>query len=759
MIEWLENYGLPVRSVDDEIWVEVEVWEPFYAKLAGDAWRQNGENQMGLPLKRILWPARYCFKRTRSTPSGYGTEGDSAFIGDPVEVATHWYQMASSAHGGTDSKPTTELRAEQPKGPGASPPKPDFPEGMESLSRIAEYPDLQSASLVYPTPPDGPVIGLSHLNSSDAFGEDSDIGISQSQQEGRQRNGDQSSSKNRFDPDVTMDFGPSAGLVVGSGLYDTNDDDDLFGEMNGGGFESKGITDADFNFFDDPDFGGMEVNSPVGDFQETPIIAAEPEAPKLSATDHEIPESVPRIDIPPEHTDVPQADPGDTPAMPRQDVVLDGSMPPPTGNSQTISPPLSPVEIKKILFPSSEPSDRPGREGQKQNHYHYSPVAFDRNMSDWDQKYGSEGKFKFSTAAAAPVSSTSDIPTIGIPSGRRKVKSLADISSKVLNDDGTPSSGTKQCLLSDSSSSSGASSEGEMNSGDDSRSVGFSTLKRKRARSNSQSSAAPSFDKLSMDVDQEYSARKVENSTFLGNFLSIFSDWPLTGYFSASQNQTRPVLPRKEDQVQIAQLLADQVTQSSVNHNLDARTDIYDLENQAQSLGASLEEVALMGEAERLDLKEFSSLQDSGDPSLVADGSLHPQAAQQKEGGKGLISKISPPHLRVRRGKDYLEALPPVVSFWETFGIEPAHGPKDVSAYCIHPHNAAEPADTFLESFGLLYSSCNLGAHVRGARSNAFKMGLASWDGKSSGASGYSKTMQSLKSLCQELGKSVIRAP
>ena len=127
---------------------------------------------------------------------------------------------------------------------------------------------------------------------------------------------------------------------------------------------------------------------------------------------------------------------------------------------------------------------------------------------------------------------------------------------------------------------------------------------------------------------------------------------------------------------------------------------------------------------------------------------------QRKEAPKGSISKLSSPHLRIRRGRDYLEALPPTVSFWETFDLEPAHGSKDISAYCIHPQVAAEAADTFLERLSLLYSSCNLGSHVRGDRSMVFDHGLGSWDTESSGASGYFFSMQYLRTLCEELGMS-----
>lgn len=764
VLEWLQSFGLHASSIEEEAWVEVEVWEPYYAKFYGEKWRLNQEKQSAGPLKRFLWPASYCFRRTKSMPLRCDTRDAFPILGDPLEFAAEWYDMTSSLPADVDPKLHSDPQQEQLKSQGPSPSRSDFPDGIESLSRLAQYQDLQSASLVYPTPPDGPAtMAYNHLNSSATFGDDPGFGLSHLQKESAQEAGDQSSSKDPFDPDLTMDFGPSAGLVVGSGLYDTNEDDDLFGEMNERSFGNKGITDADFSFFDDPGFGGVKEDStPAGNIQATPQTTAEFEDPKVQRdVDSKLTESHSAIELPAEHGDVSQIDPGDTrPKFGEEAALVNDSITPHNGNSQTISPPLSPVEVKKILFPVPDQGDHPGMEGRKQNHY--SPVAFDRNIGDWDRKYGSEGKFWFSSStmdfAADPNDSTSGIPTVGIPSRGGKPKALADASAKPLNDYGTPSSGLKQCLRSSSVSSPDTSDDSDdMASEDGAQPAMFTTLKRKRARSSFES-LSPSSEEFAKDPDREVSTEGVDSSTLLGNFLSILSDWSMTGYFSAPQNQALPLLPRNGHQVQIAQLLVDQVAHSSLSHNIDSREAISDFENEAYPLRTSLKGVDIMGEAERLDLKSFVSLQDSGHLPIISDGAMSHQPAQQKKTETGVILKLCPPHLRIRRLKNYLEALPPVVSFWETFGLEPAHGPKDISAYCIHPQNAVESADAFLERIGLLYSNCNLGEHVRGDRSNTFERGLASWDTGPAEVSNYSAMVQSLKSFCEELGMSAISA-
>lgn len=756
VLEWLQRFGLWVTSAEEELWVEIDVWEPLHAKLAVQTWQPYKESQSAVPLKRILWPARYCFRRTNSTPLGYGP-GAFPIISDPVEFAAEWYGLASSIREEADSKflsvPQEEQITDQ-----VSPSRSDIPEGVESLSRTAQYPDLQTASLVYPTPPDGPVtMGYNNFTPSQTFGEDSDIGLAPLQRDRNQQNDDQ--SRNPFDRDVAMDFGPSAGLTVGSGLYDTNGEDDLFGEINEKDFGVKGITDADFSFFDDPGFGEMENGTPAGNAQETP--------PQTTIESNVGKDQIgPGFKLPQDHrADELSAEQGsasqpgftDSPAKWPPEATLPGSSTAPrTGDSQTISPPLSPVGVKKILFPLLDESHHLGKEDQRQAPY--TPVTFDRNMNDWDQKYGSDGKFWFSsaqpTSAANPVDSASDIPKIGMPSRSGKVKALANAPTNPLSDYGTPSNDLKQRFCSESASGSDMSDDTDDTvSEDGTHSAVPTTLKRKRTRSNSEISTALRSGIIPKEVDREVPT--ADNSTFLGNFLSFFSDWSMIGYFTILQNQALPVLPGREEQAQIAQLLVDQVTQSSLGHNLDGGKGNPNLDDNAFSLRASLGRLSIIGQSENLDMKGFVSLHDNV-PSNGFDAAMSRPAAQWQDPKKGLILKASPPHLRLRRGKDYLEALPSVVSFWETFGLEPIHGPKDISAYCIHPPNAAEPADAFLERFGLLYSNCNLGEHLRGGRSLAFERGLALWD--TAGLSSYSSIIQSLQSLCEKLGMLAIRA-
>ncbi|KGO42997.1 Mediator complex, subunit Med13 [Penicillium expansum] len=751
VVQWLRNFGLHVDTIDEEPWVEVEVWEPFFARLAGEAWRQSDDSQSALPLKRMLWPARFCFRRASS--SNISSEAQTSLLDEPLDFAERWSTMASSLkldHIAYTAQNTPITQDPQSKDHEMmSPPKAEPLESIESLSRIAQYPDLQSTNLVYPTPPDGAAaVGLNNPNPSEAFADDSDFGIPHAMQRSSRRNA----------PGSDISPVQNSGVGIGTGRYDASDEEDLFGEMNERDFGSKGITDADFSFFDDPDFDGMEGDSRVEDADEAheashPQSESEAEAMLDAEPSPNQPPGIPtHVEAHEVHASFIQSE---APRLSEEPVAPEEPVHSPMDRAgQTISPPLSPVEVKKILFPGPEADNHQNStDNRGQGHYH--PVAFPKLLGDWDQKYGAAGKFWFSSGGSLDtLNHTSDIPTIGIPH-RARSSANALGSSKEHNTTSLSLIQSENSLRSASVSSDSSDDSIEIISEHVPTPAAMPTmpsLKRKRASSESDIISVTSQEK-SLPGTETSPAYAAENSTFLGNFLANFSDWTLTGYFSTFPPQQHPVLFRREGQLEIAQLLVDQITQSSLKHPLDEKIGLFDLESESLSLQAL--DTTLLGETSKLDFKRYTSLHDE----FVAN---QPQQQPQqqppppKDSPKSFILKLSAPHIRVRRGKEYLEALPPAVSFWETFGLEPAHGPKNISAYCIHPQAASKAADVFLNRFGLLYQSCSLGTHARGDDSVAFEDGLKPWKSETSS---YESMMQVLKRTCEQLGSELSQSP
>jgi mediator of RNA polymerase II transcription subunit 13 len=770
VLGWIGTAGLPVFSVEEEHWVEVEVSEPLYARLAADYLRQSDFGQSNSPLKRILWPSRYCFRRAKPTPMAVieGIDGITKENDDPLYFAEDWLNGAASRNDKHTSQNSTLSQAVQSKD--VITPKVEIPDTLESLARAAQYPDLQAASLVYPTPPDGALAaGLVHL-SSDPFGTDgSDLGMSQTPAErSLARQEELRLRKRQSAPDSGTGLGPPNVLGVGSGLYDAHDyDEDLFGAMNDRDFGAKGITDADFSFFDDQDFDDFEDEKPKSDIQESeqnPTTVTSFAPPALEETPVEKasedqgrnatlaePGSKDEVESRPNlNVDTKMETP-----LQIHDTTPDGQIPIPS--RQTMSPPLSPVEVKKILSTkshqsgpaaSTEISELDGHDRRQSN---YDPISFERDITVSDRKYGAAGRFFFSRKTDAPVVSTQvpPIPTVGFPRGRKQRTGLQAENEGFDPHRSTPTHMNKYRLRSDSVSSDDTS----YSSSDDYSERGASPsrvtgVKRKRPLSEDDKSTTSSLERLSLASEVDKTTSKEDNSVFLGNFFSVFIDWSLVGYFSLRQNQSSPLLVRNEDQVQLAQLIVDQLTQSSLRHPVDGCISLPDPEQDTVSLRTFLQDTTIMGDVERLDLRAYLSLQDS--LAGASETGAARQSVQRKD-VMGSLSKLPPPQLRIHRGRDFLELLPPAVSFWETFGFEPASGPKNISAYCICPQTAKEGADAFLKRLENLYSTCNFGKHVRGDKSKSFENGIGLWN-VSAGDTGYNATMQSLRTICEGLG-------
>lgn len=78
------------------------------------------------------------------------------------------------------------------------------------------------------------------------------------------------------------------------------------------------------------------------------------------------------------------------------------------------------------------------------------------------------------------------------------------------------------------------------------------------------------------------------------------------------------------------------------------------------------------------------------------------------------IYRIEPPLLRVTRSDETSwELLPTAIPFWETLGLAPASGAKNVSAVCVLPQNATlvDRATNFLRLMESAWKDHRLGAH------------------------------------------------
>ena len=96
-----------------------------------------------------------------------------------------------------------------------------------------------------------------------------------------------------------------------------------------------------------------------------------------------------------------------------------------------------------------------------------------------------------------------------------------------------------------------------------------------------------------------------------------------------------------------------------------------------------------------------------------------PQTSQprplQREGSMQLgpdYFPIPPPFIRIQRGSDTWEMLPPALSFWSALGLGPASGPKNVTPIALVPGNSdlAGLVQDFVRELGGTYEGRKLGS-------------------------------------------------
>ncbi|KAK0326569.1 mediator of RNA polymerase II transcription subunit 13 [Friedmanniomyces endolithicus] len=138
-----------------------------------------------------------------------------------------------------------------------------------------------------------------------------------------------------------------------------------------------------------------------------------------------------------------------------------------------------------------------------------------------------------------------------------------------------------------------------------------------------------------------------------------------------------------------------------------------------------------------------------------------PRPPQRSDGGSPgpEIVAVPPPFVRVQRGNDSFEMLPPALDFWEALSLAPTNGQKHVRAYCVCPLNEdlQRLTDNFLRDLGIRYEDCKLGSHthIRYVDENnhldEYEDGLASVDlGKDDSIEG---GMRAYAGACTKLGE------
>ncbi|KAH7119743.1 mediator complex subunit 13 C-terminal-domain-containing protein, partial [Dendryphion nanum] len=430
---WLALRGYAITNLESATsWVKIRVGQSKSAAVSSPAFSSQS--------REILWPRALCF--FYDDPGGeaaslfrfggsqkerllewFETEQSPGFR-DPVEVAQQWFLGKPGRDKLIDGRRKAKKAEEE-----AARPKEELPGGLFPSSplnsRTGVYGELQAVSGVYPTPPDGLLPGTG-ISSGDT------PGISGTTANTLLPPGGNNPAINLLGPldNVSIEeqhrLATSPQFPTSFDQFNTTNgnDDDLFEDMDGDNFEGSGVTDADFNFFDEPD--GDDV-----DMLDAPAIQEGKPTPSKKAPREKPVQHVPVTTNRDESADVsdPMAaledalavasDPVDTKPTPQslepmKTVPSNPSASDSQGQSEFFrslpispprkapTPPLSPQDIHERLLPSPMKKKTPSQNMKELDNGHvgesvFDPFVFSQKMKLSDAKY-IDGRFISSQA-------------------------------------------------------------------------------------------------------------------------------------------------------------------------------------------------------------------------------------------------------------------------------------------------------------------------------------------------------------------------
>lgn len=586
--------------------------------------------------------------------------------------------------------------------------------------------------------------------------------------------------------DETLPKQPETGLPDGNEDYQMGQED-LFGEVGGMEFEENEIGDADFSFFDEPDEDAMPVS--IDESRSSEVHPSAKDEKDLLDPIVDDAQTAPMNDVsdPPSQGD-PQDALGDTDnnttttAYPSIDIVKgDLSIPSPVAGPRAPPPekPLSPFGIRERLLPPPVPasiaqSDQKDSSGSSRRNSNFSPIAF-RHSSSTDSRYFDDA---FAESKATTPDDKTAPPNISLPSIRKKSRVFKPADEMPEQDSESEE---------DSYESSSSTSDVDLPP----RLPWDNSRKRKRySEPDSTHSLAehieqvwsdkdeddefpecPTMEALSVLKDHLLSARKSKIKALLIAGDSRVCEGSPTDLEGLQPLNVGLYNLRKDDLIYVAQIISEQAT-TAVAHATSRGVGLGLGTGHAPTSTSSTEDAVRKAFENVLPSIEFCDVgmvalsresPQSSRTSLPAKTQGQPRPSQRAEStmtGPDYIY-LPPPFVRVQRAADTMEMLPSCLPFWETLGLGPASGGKNVRAVCVYPNNEdlRDLVGRFMTDMGSAYESCKLGSHIhhRDANGNdtldGFEDGLVPVELADDVS--IEATMEAYANTCEALGKAL----
>jgi mediator of RNA polymerase II transcription subunit 13 len=727
-IDWLSAKGLNTAALEQGGWIFVQV-------LGGNSPYFKADYER-IPILEDLaivsWPALLCFQ-TSSNGSHDLQSFDSILTAtrDPLSFAEEWFTRKDE-RASTLAKRQNERQIAEAK----SREQADV-EGRNLQSAIYSPFTLRrgsNAGAMYPTPPDAPqhpvgatpsfdCQGLTPGNPNHLFSHD--VGATPQ-------------NTNNEPMDIETDIWDSSDRKELSSIsmnFNDNDiDNDLFGDVGGDLFGD--VTDADFNFFDEPDMEDTvqgSVGSPQATASTSQEVGFSMDAPAIVGPALGVPGMIDinmedskstNRSIPPHESKQTEMQP---PSSRKEKMAtFQGKNDVEIEQSPVASPPFDKEAVFKRLVTKAS-------ELQPRRSSNFNKVDFESSVLSVDAKYGVNGRFRFSTGEKPHhprVSQT--LPRTDYLTRRRKTnaergaRSRARITreSEVANLEIVDSEPMLYALDSDASS--------QMSEQDDTSDTSEDRpptlnpgVKRKWTENEGGNEMALSFNALAVEYEQSLGTPMSTSGSQIPLLDGDPADWSLTTYFTSPEPDVQSNALSDFEYIAAAQILADQTVSGTIKlpgpasrvsrdghayHSRSSGTRGL-LHTVTEAAKACFKDVAACTMQSFLEIQGIPVL----NQGLRVPPRPTPRGAVPDPSRSSNPFSIPPPQLEVRRSDSNLSILPSALSFWEDLGLEPAKGSKDVSAICFYPNfeGIADRASAFLDSMRSVYESFRLGTHER----------------------------------------------
>ncbi|KAL5877618.1 hypothetical protein ACKVWC_006770 [Pyricularia oryzae] len=537
---------------------------------------------------------------------------------------------------------------------------------------------------------------------------------------------------------------------------------EISGAMGSDIFGDNSITDADFNFFDDQPGGDMDFSNAAGDTSGTldltaPKLPSFEGVPQNSSTKPSIPTAIPPpvpVFAKPElrHArssmmgNIRQAN-GETRA--RKQAAAGIKRVPSPFNANIVYKRVRASLSLQNLPKSPATAMSPMRRGSI-----YEKLGFDSSLAVNNSKYQENGKFGYRWDSKPPEKDAAHVSAPTTTSyfqrhGKKRAKlkeapeQVGALVAKITGDLEASSLHQSPTKIDDQPSDDDLSLVSDVDdssyTSDEPSSPTKSVATRRRLEDDANSMA------LSLRDLENMGAPSPQLPVDLSRFANEPLELPLAKYFAERQSVELQGSLTDEDFINTAQILTEQAASgllrltappldSDFANSKETRRNLALYNRHCLQVLCSALPLSLRGVNE----SRFRGLVDLQDVPILGP----PPRQQARPPGsveqiRPSVFQIQPPQFELRRHETRLSLLPSCMDFWESLGLGPSQGPKDVHAVCVFPEKGgmSDHVDTFLNRMRNVYESLKLGTFERLPSNSSISEGLLSFEAEGSSVS------------------------